>query len=113
VIASWHAALGLVVGAVVLGVGIALLTPSVFAMAVADVPASERSQVMATTSAFIDIAFGAGPLVMGLIAAAYGRPAVFVAGAVIACGGWLLMTVRHVGGVGRRPVGAVPAAEAT
>ena len=110
VIATWQAPSGLVLGAVVLGVGIALLTPSVFAMAVADVPASERSQVMATTSAFIDVAFGAGPLVMGVIAAAYGRPTVFIAGAVIACGGWLLMTARHVG---RTPAVAVSPVEAT
>lgn len=108
-IATWHTALGLMLGAVVLGVGIALLTPSVFAMAVAGVPATERSQVMATTSAFIDIAFGAGPLVMGVVAAAHSRPAVFAAGAVIACGGWVLMAVRHVG---RTPIGDATPAQA-
>lgn len=109
-IAMWHTVSGVVLGAFVLGIGIALLTPSVFAMAVAGVPGSERGQVMATTSAFIDIAFGAGPLVMGVAAASYGRPAVFVTGAVIACGGWVLMTVRHVG---RTPVVTVSPAEAT
>jgi MFS family permease len=100
VAATWQAPIGLVAGAVVLGVGIALLTPSVFAMAVADVPPNERGQVMATTSAFIDIAFGAGPLLLGLVAAAYGRPAVFVAGALVAALGWILMVTRQVG---RRP----------
>jgi MFS family permease len=97
VVATWHAPVGLLLGAVVLGIGIALLTPSVFAMAVAGVPANERGQVMATTSAFIDIAFGAGPLLMGLVAAAHGRPAVFIAGAVVAVGGWVLMATRRVG----------------
>jgi MFS family permease len=93
----WHTPVGLVSGAVVLATGIALLTPSVFALAVADVPAGERGQVMATTSAFIDIAFGMGPLVMGLIAASMGRPAVFLAGAVAAAGGMVLVAVTRLG----------------
>jgi MFS family permease len=96
-VGTWHTPAGLVLGAVVLAVGIALLTPSVFALAVADVPPSERGQVMATTSAFIDIAFGAGPFAMGIIAASMGRPAVFLAGAVIAGTGLVLVTVTRLG----------------
>ncbi|WP_052665710.1 MFS transporter [Nitriliruptor alkaliphilus] len=94
---TWHTPAGLVLGAIVLAVGIALLTPSVFALAVADVPASERGQVMATTSAFIDIAFGAGPISMGLVAASFGRPAVFVAGAVAAGAGLVLVAATRLG----------------
>jgi MFS family permease len=110
VVGSWHTPSGLVVGAVVLATGIALLTPSVFALAVADVPATERGQVMATTSAFIDIAFGVGPMSMGIVAAALGRPAVFLAGAVIAAAGLVLVTATHLGRArpGLRP-GLVPA----
>jgi predicted MFS family arabinose efflux permease len=81
----------------VLATGIALLTPSVFALAVADVPAGERGQVMATTSAFIDIAFGVGPFVMGLIAASLGRPAVFLAGAAVAAAGMALVAATRLG----------------
>jgi MFS family permease len=89
--------IGLVLGAVVLGAGIALLTPSVFALAAASVPAEERGQVMATTSAFIDIAFGLGPMSMGLVAASFGRPAVFVAGAVAAGAGLVLVALSRLG----------------
>jgi predicted MFS family arabinose efflux permease len=96
----WHGPVGLVLGTIVLAVGIALLTPSVFALAVAGVPASERGQVMATTSAFIDIAFGVGPVTMGLVGAGLGRPAVFLTGAVVAAGGLVLVAATHLG---RRP----------
>jgi MFS family permease len=94
---SWHTPIGLLSGAVVLAAGIALLTPSVFALAVAGVPAHERGQVMATTSAFIDIAFGAGPMSMGFIAAVFGRPAVFLAGAAVAGAGLVLVTTTRLG----------------
>lgn len=97
VIGTWQTPIGLVGGAVVLAVGIALLTPSVFALAVADVPADERGQVMATTSAFIDVAFGVGPISMGLVAAALGRPAVFLAGAAAAAAGLALVAVARLG----------------
>jgi MFS family permease len=69
----------------------------VFALAAASVPAEERGQVMATTSAFIDIAFGLGPMSMGLVAAAFGRPAVFIAGAVAAGGGLALIAATRMG----------------
>jgi MFS family permease len=97
VVGTWHTPAGLVVGAVVLAVGIALLTPSVFALAVADVPATERGQVVATTSAFIDIAFGVGPVGMGIVAASFGRPAVFLAGAATAAAGLVLVAATHLG----------------
>jgi MFS family permease len=98
---TWIAPLGLVAGTVLLGFGIALLTPSVFALAVADVPAAERGQVMGTTTAFIDIAFGAGPITMGVVAASFGRPAVFLLGALFALAGLAVMSAARVG---RRPL---------
>jgi MFS family permease len=88
---------GLLLGAVVLGVGIALLTPSVFALAVADVAPAERAQVVGTTSAFIDLAFGAGPIAMGLVAVSLGPPAAFLAGAVVAAAGLGLVVALEVG----------------
>jgi MFS family permease len=97
VVGTWTVPLGLGVGTVLLAVGIALLTPSVFALAVADVPADERSQVMGTTTAFIDIAFGVGPITMGVVAAAFGRPAVFLVGALFALAGLVLVSTARVG----------------
>jgi MFS family permease len=96
VIGVWHQPAGLVVGTVVLALGIALVTPSVFALAVAAVPPSERGQVMATTSASIDIAFGVGPVALGIVAASFGRPAVFLAGALVAGAGLVLVAVVRV-----------------
>lgn len=96
---TWLVPLGLVLGTVLLGFGIALLTPSVFALAVADVPADERGQVMGTTTAFIDLAFGAGPVTMGVVAAAFGRPAVFLVGALFALAGLAVVSSPRV----RRP----------
>lgn len=97
VIATWQAASGLVLGAILLGLGVSLLTPSVFALAAAAAPPGERGQVMATTSAFIDIAFGLGPMSMGVLAAMLGRPAVFAAGALMALGGLVLMSLTGLG----------------
>jgi predicted MFS family arabinose efflux permease len=96
-VAVWHAPMGLVLGAVLLGAGVALLTPSVFALAAAAAPAGERAQVMATTSAFIDVAFGLGPMAMGLLAALMGRPSVFAAGALMALAGLVLISVTRLG----------------
>ncbi|HSK21741.1 MAG TPA: MFS transporter [Egicoccus sp.] len=93
IVGQWRSPGGLLIGAVVLAGGIALLTPSVFAVAAAAVPPGERGQVMATTSAFIDIAFGVGPFTMGLVAALAGRPAVFLAGAAAAAAGLALVTI--------------------
>jgi MFS family permease len=101
---------GLLLGAIVLGVGIALLTPSVFALAVADVVPAERAQVVGTTSAFIDLAFGAGPVAMGFVAVSLGGPAAFLAGAGAAAAGLGLVVALQVGrpaatgrvGTGRR-----------
>jgi MFS family permease len=96
-VGTWHAPAGLFLGAIVFGVGIALLTPSVFALAAAAVAPSERAQVMGTTSAFIDIAFGAGPVAMGFVAGAFGRPAVFLAGAAVAAAGLVMVVAAKVG----------------
>lgn len=60
---------GLYVGAVLLGVGVAFLTPAVFAAVFGSVPAGERGSAAATTSVFIDLGLGVGPMLFGLIAA--------------------------------------------
>jgi predicted MFS family arabinose efflux permease len=111
VLGLWHRPVGLAVGTTLLAVGIALLTPSVFALAVSTVPAEERGQVIATTSAFIDVAFGVGPVTMGLVAASMGRPAVFLTGALIAGAGMVLVAATRLGRPPRRAVpDPVPAA---
>ena len=77
-------ALGLLAGAALLGVGMALLTPAVFAATMARVPARERGSAMATVSIFIDLAFGAGPIVVGFVAGIGSIPAGFAAVGTVA-----------------------------
>jgi MFS family permease len=78
---------GLLVGAVVLAVGIAFLTPSVFTAIFAAVPPAERGAASGTASVFIDLGLGAGPMALGLVAAAGGTPAAFLAAAALSVAG--------------------------
>jgi MFS family permease len=94
---TWRTPPGLLVGAAVLAVGVALLTPAVMALAVAGVPPGERASVIGTTSAFLDLAFGLGPAMLGFVAAAVGRPGTFLAGAAVAAAGWLLVVATRLG----------------
>jgi MFS family permease len=102
IIGLWQVPSGLVLGAIVLGIGIALFTPSLFALAMEGVPAHERGAVMGTTSAFLDLAFGLGPATLGFVAAALGRPGTFIAGAVVSVAGLGLVVASGLGRSGRR-----------
>jgi predicted MFS family arabinose efflux permease len=76
--------IGLFAAAVVMAVGVAFLTPAVFSFLFARISATERGSAMGTASLFLDLAFGGGPMMLGLVAAAAGIPAAFAAGAAIA-----------------------------
>jgi len=97
VMGLWRSPAGLVAGAILLGVGVALFTPALFTLAVSGVPANERGAVMGTTSAFLDLAFGFGPATLGFVAAGIGRPGTFVAGAVVAALGLGLVVATRLG----------------
>jgi predicted MFS family arabinose efflux permease len=75
---------GLFLGAVVLAAGVAFITPAMFAAIFARVRPSERGSASGTASLFLDLAFGGGPMVLGLVAGAAGMPFAFVVGASIA-----------------------------
>jgi MFS family permease len=75
---------GLFVGAAVTALGVAFTTPAFFAAIVGRVVPSERGVALGTTSLFIDLAFGGGPMLFGFVAAGLGIPAAFVAGAALA-----------------------------
>jgi MFS family permease len=97
VMGFWRTPAGLIVGAGLLGVGVALFTPSLFTVAVEGVPEDERGAVMGTTSAFLDVAFGVGPATLGFVAASFGRGGTFLAGAVVAGIGLVLVIVTRLG----------------
>jgi MFS family permease len=91
IVGTWRTPAGLLTGAVIFAVGIALFTPALLAMAVEGVAPQERGSVIGTTSAFIDLAFGLGPATLGYVAAAIGRPETFLAGAGVAVAGLILV----------------------
>lgn len=78
---------GLVGGAAVMAVGVAFVTPAFFACLLQRVSSSERGAAMGTVSVFLDIAFGGGPMVLGLVAAAAGIPVAFGVAALVAATG--------------------------
>ena len=85
-------AAGMLCGAAVLALGVAFLTPAIFAAVFGSVPAHERGSAAGTTTIFIDLGFGGGPLLLGLIAARGGISLAFVvAAAITATGGALLI----------------------
>jgi MFS family permease len=93
----WRDPAGLIAGAAFLGVGVALFTPALFALAVQDVSPNERGAVMGTTSAFLDLAFGLGPATLGFVAAGVGRSGTFLVGATVAAAGFALVVATKLG----------------
>lgn len=92
IVGLWQEPAGLITGAAVMGVGVALFTPALFSLAVQDVAANERGAVMGTVSSFLDIAFGLGAAVFGFVAAGVGRSGGFVVGSAVAAAGlWLVV----------------------
>jgi MFS family permease len=74
---------GMLAGASVLGVGVAFLTPAIFAAIFAIVPPHQRGAAAGTATVFIDIGFGGGPLLLGLVAAEGGIPLAFASAAAL------------------------------
>jgi MFS family permease len=94
VTAAAPTAWGLFLGAALLGIGAAFLTPAVFAALFSRVPAAERGSAAGTAGLFIDLGFSGGPVALGAVAGAAGIPAAFVAGAVLTAAGTGLLATR-------------------
>lgn len=95
---------GLLVGTAVMAVGIAFVTPAVFATVFSTVPAEERGSAAATTSVFIDLGLSGGPMLLGLMAAASSIPTAFMLAASLPLLGALML-----GQHGNRRLRAAPA----
>jgi MFS family permease len=96
--ATVPAAWALLVGATVLAVGSAFLTPAVFAEIFSHVPPSERGSAAGTASMFIDLGFSGGPVLLGLVAAASSIPTAFLAAATLTAVGAALLAFRRTPG---------------
>ena len=63
---------------------------------------------MGTTSAFLDLAFGLGPATLGFVAAGFGRGGTFIAGAIVAAAGLVLVLLTKPGATSARRGGLSP-----
>lgn len=91
-----------VAGAVLTGLGFALVYPALGVEAVRRTPAQSRGLAMGAYTAFLDVALGFGSPALGLVAAWRGVPSVFLAGALIVLAatviaGWLLRPSAQAG----------------
>ena len=78
---------GLFAGAAMMAVGVAFVTPAFFAAIARGLDPSERGAAFGTVSIFLDLAFGGGPVVLGLIVDAADIPSAFVLAALIPASG--------------------------
>jgi MFS family permease len=97
---------GLTAGAAIMGVGVAFVTPAFFTAILARVQPSERGAALGTLSIFLDLAFGGGPVLLGLVADAANIPAAFVVGAAVAATGAVATAVAAFRRSSSGPVGA-------
>ena len=81
-IGFWNVPAGLYAGTVVLAFGQALAFPALMTLAVSGAPASERSSVVGTFTAFTELGFAIGALCLGAVASAVGYDGVFVVCAI-------------------------------
>lgn len=86
---------GIWIGTALLAVGMSLLFPALFTLAVNGAPAEERSHAVGTFSLFFDLSQGLGAPALGLAVTAFGTErAAFVVGALVALGGLVLANTR-------------------
>jgi MFS family permease len=82
---------GVLVGSVAFASGVAFLMPGLLTLAVSRVSEMERGSVVGTASAFLDLAFGVAPALLGFVAARLGFEGVFLAGAAASALGFVLL----------------------
>ncbi|HEX2052779.1 MAG TPA: MFS transporter [Actinomycetota bacterium] len=78
--------------------GQALCFPALLSLALAGVSASERSSVIGSFTAFFDVAFGAGPLTLGVVAELGGLRSVFWVSAAMALVGLTVLRSSRLAG---------------
>ncbi|HEX9822980.1 MAG TPA: MFS transporter [Actinomycetota bacterium] len=93
-IGAWPGNAGLFGGTIVLGVGSALAFPALMTLAVSGAPPGERGAAIGTFTAFVDLAFGLGPVSLGVVADVAGLRAVYFAAAIVALTGLALLLLR-------------------
>lgn len=82
---------GVILGTLTFASGIAFLMPGLLTLAVSRVSEMERGSVVGTASAFLDLAFGLAPAVLGILAARVGFGGVFLASAAASALGFVAL----------------------
>jgi predicted MFS family arabinose efflux permease len=85
--ALWNHPWAFLVGAVVLGLGVTFSTPAFFAAVFATARPAERGAASGTISICMDLGFGFGPIMLGVVAHQAGISTAFAVGAAIAAAG--------------------------
>ncbi len=94
-VAAIASVIGLWIGTVLLAIGMSLLFPALFTLAVNNAPSTERSHAVGTFSLFFDLAQGLGAPFLGLTVTVFGAErAAFVAGAVVAVVGLVVTNTK-------------------
>lgn len=93
IIGLWADPAGLMVGTILFATGVAYSFPALSLLAISSVPASERGAVLGTYTAFLDLAFGLGPVSVGAMVAGYGYGAAFVAAGGVSLLGVVVLVV--------------------
>ena len=103
IIGLWTDPVGFYAGTAVFAFGVCFAFPALSTLTTLSVPPGERGAALGTFSAFLDLGFGAAPVLLGFVAQAAGFSAVFLASAVVAASGLVLLAAT------RRPVRSVAA----
>jgi MFS family permease len=98
----WRSPAGLFVGTAVFAIGSALAFPALITLALRGSGPRDRASVMATTGAFVDLAFGVGPALLGVVSEAGGYGGLFLTAALIAAAGLSVLLVAYRKSTGRR-----------
>lgn len=99
-IGVWQTETGLIVGTVIFAVGQAMTYPSAVLLAVQSTSATERSAVVGSVGAAVDVALGVGALTLGGVAKFWGYGGAFLVASAVALSGlaalWPMRTARGV-----------------
>jgi len=96
---------GLWIGTVLLAIGMSLLFPALFTLAVNNAPSDERSHAVGTFSLFFDLSQGLGAPILGIVVTVTGAErSAFVAAAAVAVIGLIVTNTRLRAAVPPEPV---------
>jgi MFS family permease len=90
-VGAWQTEAGLLAGTVVFAVGQALVYPSAVLLAMQTTSTRERSAVVGSVGAFVDVALGVGAFLLGAVAEVAGYGSAFLVAAGIALSGLLVL----------------------